>query len=77
MGISHTDARIKKLWSKGLTIASISNKIGRPGDSRRVLRALPQGVRHEREECILAGQRAGLLASQAARAFDEKVVDRV
>ena len=34
---SHTDARIWKLWDKGLSVQVIARKIGRPADIERVV----------------------------------------
>ena len=69
--VGHTDDRIRKLFSRGLSLGSIARKIGRPGDIRRVLRALPREVSLEREDAIREAQRQeGLLASEAAERFD-------
>lgn len=40
MPFNHTDKRIAKLFHKGLPLETIARKIGRPGDTLRVLRGL-------------------------------------
>jgi len=37
---SHTDARIVKMWLRGVSVRSIARKIGRPDDIARVLEAI-------------------------------------
>ena len=37
---NHTDARIGKLFKRGLTLESIARKIGRPGETERVIKGL-------------------------------------
>lgn len=43
MPATHTELRIKKLAAKGLTPEQIAKKIGRPGDTERVLKTLNRG----------------------------------
>ncbi len=40
MSINKTDRRIVKLFRKGLTLKRIAQRIGRPGDTKRVFDAL-------------------------------------
>ena len=40
MEFNHTDARILKLYAKGLSLEQIARKIGRPNDVPRVKSAL-------------------------------------
>ena len=42
--LNHTDQRIIKLYKRGLSLRSISNKIGRPGDIERVKKAIRKVV---------------------------------
>jgi DNA-binding CsgD family transcriptional regulator len=51
MPFNHTDARIAKLFRKGLPLETIARKIGRPGDTLRVLRGLErEGLRPSEEK---------------------------
>jgi hypothetical protein len=48
---NHTDARIAKLFRKGLPLETIARKIGRPGDIHRVISGLKrEGLRPSEEE---------------------------
>ena len=46
--MNHADERIKKMFNQGLPLATIARKLGRPGDTQRVLDGLKRaGIKVE------------------------------
>jgi len=46
--MNHADERIKKMFHRGLSLATIARKLGRPGDIQRVLDGLKRaGIKVE------------------------------